>query len=378
MDPRQFHKRLYDAAAPLIPTGATVVCAVSGGLDSVAMLHGLYAVNRRRKCGWTLHVAHFDHALRPDSAGDARFVERMAESLDLPCHIRRGAVKRLAASAGRSLEDAARTARYQFLHRVARRVGAKCVAVAHHADDQAETVLHHILRGTGLTGLAGMRVCRPISMQSSICIVRPLLGICRDDLEAYAAAERLTFREDTTNADTRFTRNRIRHELLPLIESDFNPTVVDALVRLAEQARLADSAITRLANELLQRASLSRTAQLLCLDADILASAPAALAADALRASLESLGAPLQSLDFERQTAALAVLSGDGRRRTIELPGGFWVQRRGRRLLVGTAAAPAAIDSQQIPATRQPSRHTPAKTSGRSRSKPRATRRKSG
>jgi len=378
MDPREFHKRLYDAAAPLIPAGATVVCAISGGLDSVAMLQGLYEVNRRRKCGWRLRVAHFDHALRPDSEDDARFVERMAESLDLPCHIQRRAVKRLAATAKRSIEDAARTARYQFLHRVARRVGATRVAVAHHADDQAETVLHHILRGTGLTGLAGMAMARPIATQSDISIIRPMLGISREDLEAYAASTGLAYRNDATNADTRLTRNRIRHELLPLIQSKFNPAVVDALVRLAEQARLVDEAITCLAIELLPRATLSGNAQLLCLDADILGAAPAALVAEALRVSLASLGAPLQSLDFERQSAAMALLSGDGRRRAIELPGGYCVQRRGRRLLIGTAAAVAAFDSPQTPVARRPPRQPTARTSGRSHSKPRATRRKSG
>jgi tRNA(Ile)-lysidine synthase len=243
--------------------GHIVVVAVSGGADSVALLHLLHHL--APAWGLTLHVAHLDHALRADAAADADFVAELAAAYGLPFHHQRLQAGALAAAGG-SLEAAARAARYAFLARVAvavTRAGQPpTVALAHHADDQAETVLHHLVRGSGLDGLAGMRPVtgymvdeldpfwdekQPSSAETaepvSVRLVRPLLTAPRTLIRQYLQAHQLTWREDDTNTDQRLTRNYLRHTVLPAL-AQVNPHVVTALGRTAtllaeERARLA-------------------------------------------------------------------------------------------------------------------------------------------
>ena len=333
MDTRQFHKQLFDTARRLIPRGSAVVCAVSGGADSMAMLSGLHAVNQMRRCGWTLHVAHLDHGLPHDSAGMMAFVRRAATALELPCTTDVVDVGSLSRASGRSVEEVGREVRYAFLHRVARQLGAAVVAVAHHADDQAETVLHRILRGTGLRGLAGMPDRRPIEPGSAIQIVRPLLTLRRQDFAAYLRRRGIDFMHDATNDDVdAATRNRIRHDLLPQIEQTINPNVVAALVRLAEQADRAGRAIRALAETALRDIRIGCDDGETCLDADALALLPRALQTEIVVIVVEQMGSGLRGLGNERIEAVADAALGDGRYRRIELPGGLVVERRGNRL----------------------------------------------
>lgn len=202
-----------------------VVVGVSGGPDSVALAHML------RRLGYPVHLAHLDHGLREDSAQDAKHVEALAREWGVPFHYERAPVPQLADQRGASLEAVAREVRYTFLFRVARRVQAQAVSVGHTLDDQAETILLHLLRGSGLTGLQGMRP-KIFLWDPNIPLVRPLLGISRGEILTYCQEHGLTYRQDPTNQDLRFTRNRIRHRLLPLLERDFNPRVKQALARL--------------------------------------------------------------------------------------------------------------------------------------------------
>ena len=334
MDTRQFHKQLFDAARRLIPRGSTVVCAVSGGADSMAMLSGLHAVNQMRRCGWTLHVAHLDHNLPHDSAAMMAFVRRAATAMELPCTTDVVDVIALSRASGRSVEEVGREVRYGFLHRVAHQVGAGFVAVAHHADDQAETVLHRILRGTGLRGLAGMPDRRPIEQGTAIQIVRPLLAMRRIDFTAYLQRRGIYFMHDATNDDVlAATRNRIRHDLLPQIEQTINPNVVAALVRLAEQADRAGRAIRELAQTALADLRSGSDEGEICLDATALALLPRAVQTEIVVIVVEQMGPGLRGLGNERIEAVADAAIGDGRYRRIELPGGLVVERRGRRLL---------------------------------------------
>ena len=213
-------------AQALLPTAGTVVIACSGGADSLALLHGLHAVCGQRGTRWAgvrLHVAHLDHGLRgADGAEDAAFVAAESARLGLPCTV---ATLTSADRAGwrGSLEAAARRARYALLHRVAQEVGASQIAVGHTADDQAETILFHLMRGSGVEGLVGMHY---VNGQ----IIRPMLDCWRADTESYCAAIGLRPRHDATNADPRFTRNRLRHEVLPLLEA-IHPGTRQSLVR---------------------------------------------------------------------------------------------------------------------------------------------------
>ena len=212
----------------LLPPGPLVV-AVSGGADSTALL--LLLADLAPELGLDLHVAHFDHRLRPRaSAKDAQFVADLAQS--------RGATIRIGrADAPPKSEEEARELRYAFLRRAAREVGATRIATGHTRDDQAETVLLHATRGSGLAGLAGMRPLRDD-------IVRPLLAIGRADTEAVCAELRVAARADRSNSDLRYARNRIRHKVLPELER-INPQARAALARLAESAAdAADSAAT--------------------------------------------------------------------------------------------------------------------------------------
>ena len=211
--------RSYARAHTLLRPGPLVL-ALSGGTDSTAL--SLLLAELREEFGLVLHVAHFDHRARPRAAAaDAAFVAKLANHIGATLRIGR-------ADAPPKNEDDARNARYDFLRRVARDLGATAIATGHTRDDQAETVLLHLVRGSGLAGLAGMRPERD-------GIVRPLLAIGRSDTVAVCAAARISPREDPTNRSLRFARNRIRHRVLPELMK-LNPEVASAIARLADAA----------------------------------------------------------------------------------------------------------------------------------------------
>lgn len=177
-----------------------------------------------------LIVAHFDHQLRPDSAQDMHFVEKTASRLHFTFVSEKEDVKAFALKKRLSLEEAARTLRYAFLEETALQYGAAKVAVAHTWDDQAETILMRILRGTGMEGLRGMSEVRPLGQ---VQLIRPLLKVRRADLRHYLQSKKMIYREDSSNQDLSFTRNRVRKILIPLLKKEFNPRIEEELIRLA-------------------------------------------------------------------------------------------------------------------------------------------------
>ena len=212
----------------------TVVVGVSGGADSVCLLRVL--VSLRERLDITVHVAHLNHLLRGAEAdGDARYVSRLARKLGVPITIDSQDIRAYRAAHRLSLEDAARQVRYRFFAEVVQRVGAGRVAVGHTADDQAETILMHLVRGAGPTGLLGMR---PLSTWTSpgvsgLTVIRPLLAVSREETWAYCRQHRLTPREDSTNLSLSPFRNRIRQELMPLLQA-YNPRIGEALIRTSD------------------------------------------------------------------------------------------------------------------------------------------------
>jgi tRNA(Ile)-lysidine synthase len=219
----------------LVKKRQTILVAVSGGQDSVCLLHILYQL--QATLGIELHVAHLDHQLRStESAGDARYVAKLAKTLGIPCTIEKRNVLAYQKERGLSLEAAARGVRYDFLAEVAAAIGADCVAVGHTLDDHVETILLHLIRGTGTRGLRGLQ---PIILRQSparsLTIVRPLLAVRRDETAAYCAGYCLQPHEDATNLSLHPLRNRVRLELLPLLKS-YNPQVTEALQRTAHIA----------------------------------------------------------------------------------------------------------------------------------------------
>ena len=228
----------------LFAPGERVVVGVSGGPDSLCLLHVLRRL--RPEYELQLHVAHLHHGIRGAEAdADAAFVAETASTWGMPCTVERVDVPALAAQPGVALEEAARQARYAFLARVARHIGARTIAVGHNADDQTETVLMHWLRGAGLAGLRGMLPVTPLDTlrlallspnerpdTRGLQLVRPLLEVPRAQIETYCQTHGLQPRFDRSNLDTTFYRNRLRHELLPLLET-YNPQVRDVLRRSA-------------------------------------------------------------------------------------------------------------------------------------------------
>ena len=210
--------RRYELIAP----GDRVLVAVSGGADSLALLHLLARLAGKWRLPLT--AAHLDHAIRAESREDASRVAEHCAALDVPLVVERIDVPQLARREGRGLEEAGREARRRFLRRIAADRGCRRIALGHHLDDQAETVLQRLLRGTGPGGLAAMR-------PRSGPFIRPLLGISGSTLRSWLQAQGLIWSEDSSNLDPTFTRNRIRHQLLPLLR-EFNPQVESALARL--------------------------------------------------------------------------------------------------------------------------------------------------
>ena len=210
----------------MIEPDETVLVAVSGGADSLALLYGLHALRTQLNCQF--HVAHLNHCLRPDADTDADFVQQHASLLDLPCTVRCAEVPRLVKEWKLSVEAAGRKARYQFYETVCTEVGATKMALGHHHDDTAETVLMNLIRGSGATGLKGIAPVRDLK------IIRPLVGFTRQQIEAFLASIGVTPRHDSTNTDRRYLRNRIRHELIPLLENNYNPNIRTGLSRTAD------------------------------------------------------------------------------------------------------------------------------------------------
>ncbi len=215
-----------------------LVVGVSGGADSLALLHLLTRLAEKPP---RVHVAHLDHCLRPDSAEDAQFVAGVAREWGFAISIKRRDVAAIAAKRKLSLEEAGRQARYAFLAEVAQEEHVNLILVGHNADDQVETVLMHLLRGAGMGGLRGMRPLTPMAamhletatpVPAELRLGRPLLPVTRTEIEAYCNEHRLQPRQDASNADTTFFRNRLRHEVLPLLES-VNPNLRAALRRMA-------------------------------------------------------------------------------------------------------------------------------------------------
>jgi tRNA(Ile)-lysidine synthase len=311
----------------LLPRGGRVVVALSGGPDSVALLHLLLELQDRGELVVSA-AAHFNHQLRgADADADEQFCSDLAASLGV--RFARGAadVRGLAREQKRSIEDAARRARYAFLTAVAKDLGADGVAVGHTRDDQAETFLLRLLRGAGTRGLAAIRPKAGV-------VIRPLIDVRRLDLRAYAEARRLPFREDATNADLAIPRNRVRHELIPYLQREFSPGIVEVLAREATSAREDEEKLHAEAIDLAASVVLTNTAHTAPLvDADQLSSLHPALGARVAREALARLGSE-QFIGFEHIHRLLDFAAHAKEGAAMSLPGQR-VVRRGRWIEFG-------------------------------------------
>jgi tRNA(Ile)-lysidine synthase len=288
---------------------------VSGGRDSVALLHQLRAAGFHQ-----LIVCHLDHALRPESGEDARFVESLSAKLGCEFVLKRQDIATLAQRRKKSLETTAREARYDFFAQVAQERACPRLFLAHHADDQVETLLFNLFRGAGAGGLAGMS---PLSSRTidgvTLQISRPLLGTWREEIDEYVARHHLSFVEDASNTDRKFTRNRLRHEIIPALEHAFDREIRRAIWRSAEILRAEDELLAALASGTPPE-----------LDVPVLTSEPVALQRRRLHAWLRLHGVP--DVGFTEVEAVRALLAG--RPAKANLPGGWHARRRAKRLFL--------------------------------------------
>lgn len=234
-----------------------ILAAVSGGPDSMALLEILAVL--RKKYSLRLSVAHLDHQLQRNSAKTAALVRERCESLSVPFYSQASDIRKIAKHQSLSLEEAGRNERYRFFEKIAKKIHAKKIATAHTMDDQAETVLLHLFRGSGIKGLAGIRYERP---HHNFRLIRPLLGCRKKDLVSLLKQHDLRYSVDPSNRNKIFTRNRIRHGLLPYIKKHFNPNIEESLTGCSDLLQAAwellDKEVVRAQKTCLVRRSAGR------------------------------------------------------------------------------------------------------------------------
>ena len=314
----------------------TVIVAVSGGADSTALLLALDELKNAGKLGIKLCVAHLDHRIRETSAQDAAWVKELAAKLGYECVVGRSKVEETARAKADNLEQAAREARYRFLERTAKRKSSKYILTGHTMDDQAETVLLRLMRGSAGAGLGGMEQLRPMGKNSAIQLVRPLMWARRSDTENYCRVRKTLFLTDEMNTDQKFARVKVRQQLLPLMQS-FNNKIVEALSRTASQLREDSAVLLNDSDALLRRAAVldhgdEDGTQTPILDVKVLAAAPAALRRRALRQWISEARGNSRRLEMVHLLAVEKLLEGNAGGRVVELPGGTRVRRKRNRL----------------------------------------------
>ncbi len=313
---------------------ATVIVAVSGGADSTALLLAIDELIRSDRLHITPVVGHLNHGLRPESKADAQWVVKLGKDLGYESTVSTRNVKQSATKRKANLEQAARNARYDFLAKAALKKGSKHVLTAHTLDDQAETVVMRLLRGSAAEGLSGSSSVRALSQGSDVQLVRPLLSWARrSDTENYCRFKGVDFLSDTMNDDETFSRVRVRKQLLPLMQS-FNNRIVETLSRTANLLSEDASALSSQANQLVDSASDSSNSETgtPSLDVKLLANAPAAVRRRALREWILRARGNLRRLETVHLVGVEKLLEGERGGRVAELPGGMQVRRKGGRL----------------------------------------------
>jgi tRNA(Ile)-lysidine synthase len=312
-----------ETARELIPSRSHILAAVSGGGDSVALLHLL--LRQASSLSLRIDVAHLDHGLRRGSRTDRRFVEALAETLGLVCISERRELDDLRRK-GESPEEASRRVRRAFLMSAAKRTGAQLIATGHTLDDQAETIMLRLVRGAGATALSGMARRGPGPF------VRPLLGIEREALRDYLSRKGLAYRDDPSNKDLRFDRNRVRKLILPLLKDELNPRAARHLVKAAQHFREDAIYLDGLASTLTDRITRHDRHGRLVLALEELLVTASPIATRVARLALQRAGADARRISTRHIAAVLELASGP-RGRKLNLPSRIIARRDGKRIL---------------------------------------------
>jgi len=318
-----------------------IIVGVSGGPDSLCLMSILH------KAHYRLIVAHFNHKLRPDADADANVVEQTAARLNLASVIESGDVRAFADREKLSIEEAARTMRYRFLMAQARRFNAQAVTVGHTADDQVETVLMHFIRGAGLSGLKGMNYRTIIQMfDPEIPIVRPLLDIWREETVVYCAANGFRPRHDPSNASLDFFRNRLRHLLIPTLES-YNPRFREALWRTSRSLAGDYEILTSVLDDAWQNCVVQENPDFIAFDLDSLNKQRIGLQRNLVRRAIERLRPDDLDIGFSSLDQAAQFIADSQQRARLNLPGDLHMLREG--MLIYVVAGDATLPIERWP-----------------------------
>ena len=317
----------------MLSSGDRVVVGVSGGPDSVALLHILKELAPRLMI--SLSIAHLNHRFRGrDSDRDAEYVQELAKKLNLPIIVESRDVPAFIKKEGLSPEDGARRARYDFFARVAKQIKADKIALGHNADDQAETVLMRLLRGSGREGLGGIPPVRDLEAQSQkIQIIRPLIETTRDEIKKYLKENRIKSRLDASNIEPVYLRNRIRLKLLPLL-AKYNPNIKSILVRTAQLLREEDRYLEEIVNRHLKQMIKRRGEEKITLDITKLSSLPSPIQRRLLRESVGLIKGDKLDINLAHIEDILNLSKARGRA-SLDLPGNILVTKEYRRLSIG-------------------------------------------
>ena len=310
---------------------------VSGGVDSLCLMDLL------TRAGCSIVIGHFDHQLRLEAAEDARRVEAITTRFGIPFRVGTGDVRGYAASTGISLEDAARRLRYQFLFALAHECNAHAVAVGHTADDQVETVLMHILRGSGLNGLQGMawRVVLK-EFDPRIPLVRPLLGTWRWETAAYCASQGMEPAYDPSNESLEFTRNRVRHLLIPALE-EYNPNFRETLLRMAETVRADYGILREVIEKSWRNCVLDQTQDLVTFDADRISELERGMKRNLIRRAILELSSQMD-VQFATLERACQYLDGSAKRAPVDLQEGIILFQEASCIYIGRSRTALPVD----------------------------------
>jgi len=307
-----------------------VLVGLSGGTDSVVLLHALLML--KKEYSPDIYIAHLDHGFRgEESAKDREFCKDLAEELGLEIACEEIDVPRIAREKGISPEEAARFERYAFFKRVAKTKSLKKIAVAHTRDDQAETVLMRIIRGAGMAGLAGIS---PLRDMKGVTIIRPLIEISRKDIEDFLKSNDLQFRHDSSNDKIIFTRNRVRHELIPYLEEGFNPNVKEVLANTAENLRVENEFLEKFAKRKFKGVSKKNQPSQLTIDIKRFRKQPEAIKKRILRTALEDLKGNLRRFTYQHWKEMEELIDKRPGNSIVDLPGGINIIKNKTTLII--------------------------------------------
>ena len=322
----------------MLAAGDSVLIAVSGGPDSVTLVHVLHTL--AAEFPLRLAIAHLNHSLRrKDSDRDAEFVADIARQLDFPCYIEKKDVRRLQQSAHLSLEEAGRKIRYRFFEEISARYGFNKVAIGHHSNDNAELVLMNLLRGSGPLGLSGIAPVRDGK------IVRPLIHLKRSEIIAYIAEKKLPFVTDASNTDLSYRRNRIRRHLIPELEKSYNPAIIETLNRVGTIMRAEDQWLEDILSKDFNKCISVKGPDVVSIDLNRLQGLATAARRRIIRRAILSVKMDLRRITLAHIDAVLSLIDKSPGAGSLSLPDGIRVVLKAADLTINNSQSDAPVSS---------------------------------